>query len=61
LDFLPNNTYQNASRFNAYGQSKAGGFGYKTPPQFPFSPQPIDKMPARATIEPGVDSNNLTN
>jgi hypothetical protein len=36
IDFLPNHTYQNAPRFNAYGQSKADEFGYETPPQFPF-------------------------
>jgi hypothetical protein len=48
-------------RFNAYGQPEAGGFGYKIPPQFPFRPQPIDMTPARATVEPGADPNNLTN
>jgi hypothetical protein len=36
LDFLPNHAYQNTSCFNAYGQSKACGFGFETPPQFPF-------------------------
>jgi hypothetical protein len=49
LGFLPNHNYQNAPRFNAYGQPKANGFGYETPPQFPFRPQPIDMMPAQAT------------
>jgi hypothetical protein len=47
--------------FNAYGQPEADGFGYKTPPQFPFRPQPIDMTPAQATVEPGADPNNLTN
>jgi hypothetical protein len=42
LGFLPNHTYQNVSQFNAYGQSEASGFGYETPPQFLFRPQPID-------------------
>jgi hypothetical protein len=36
LGFLPNQAYQNASCFNAYSQTKADNFGYKTPPQFPF-------------------------
>jgi hypothetical protein len=54
LGFLLNHTYQNASRFNAYGQSEAGGFGYETPLQFPFRPQPIDMMPIQATAKPGV-------
>jgi hypothetical protein len=48
-------------RSNAYGHSEAGGFGYETPPQFLFRPQPIHMMPARATAEPGADPNNLTN
>jgi hypothetical protein len=48
-------------RFNAYGQPKADGFGYETPLYFPFRPQLIDMMPARATVEPGADPNNLTN
>jgi hypothetical protein len=61
LGFLPNHTYKNTPRFNTYGQLKVDSFGYKTLPQFPFRPQPIDKMPAWATAEPGADSNNLTN
>jgi hypothetical protein len=32
LVFLPNHNYQNASRFNAYGQPEADGFGYKIMP-----------------------------
>jgi hypothetical protein len=47
--------------FNTYGQPEAGGFGYETLLQFPFRPQPIDMMPARAMVELGVDPNNLTN
>jgi hypothetical protein len=42
LDFLPNQAYQNVPHFNAYGQPKAGGFGYETLPQFPFRTQPIE-------------------
>jgi hypothetical protein len=47
--------------FNNYDQPEADGFGYETPPQFPFRPHPIDMTPARAMVEPGVDPNNLTN
>jgi hypothetical protein len=47
--------------FNAYGQPEAGGFGYETPPQFPFGPQLVDMTPAQATAEPDADPNNLTN
>jgi hypothetical protein len=61
LDLLPNQAYQNAPRFNGYGQPKAGGFGYETSQQFPFRQQLIDMTPARATVELGVDPNNLTN
>jgi hypothetical protein len=61
LGFLPNRTYQIPPRFNAYSQPEVGGFGYETPPQFPFRPQLVDMMPARATAEPGADPNNLTN
>jgi hypothetical protein len=53
LGFLPNHAYQNMPHFNAYGHPEAGGFGYETPWQFPFRPQPIDMMPARATTERG--------
>jgi hypothetical protein len=49
------------SCFNAYGQLETGGFGYETPPQFPFGPQLVDMTPAQATAEPGADPNNLTN
>jgi hypothetical protein len=59
--FVPNYAYQNAPWFNAYRQPKTGSFGYETPPQFPFRTQPIDMMPHRATAEPGMDPNNLTN
>jgi hypothetical protein len=61
LGFLPNHTYQNMPRFNAYGQPKAGGFVYETPLQFPFKPQLIDMTSAQATTESGADLNNLTN
>jgi hypothetical protein len=59
--FLPNHTYHNAMRYNTYGQLENNDFGYRTPPQFPFRPQPIDMMPARATTEPCADPNNLIN
>jgi hypothetical protein len=61
LGFLPNHAYQTSPHFNAYGQPEADGFGYKTPPQFPFRLQSIDMMTTRATTEPGMDLNNLTN
>jgi hypothetical protein len=61
LGFLPNHAYQDVPHFNTYNQPKIGGFGYLTPPQFPFRPQLIDMMPARASAEPGADPNNLTN
>jgi hypothetical protein len=47
--------------FNNCDQPEADGFGYETPPQFPFRPHPIDMTPTRAMVEPGVDPNNLTN
>jgi hypothetical protein len=46
-------------RFNTYGQPEAHGFGFETPPQFPF--RSIDMTPPRATVELGADPNNLTN
>jgi hypothetical protein len=61
LGFLPKHTYQTLPWFNAYSQPEAGGFGNETPPQFPFRPQPVDMTPGRATAEPSVDPNNLTN
>jgi hypothetical protein len=61
LCFLPNHAYQNLLCFNVYGQPETDGFGYETLPQFPFSPQSIDVMLARSTVEPNMDPNNLTN
>jgi hypothetical protein len=61
LGFLLNHAYQNTPSFNTYGQPEVGGFGFETPPQFPFRPQPIDMTPPCATAEPRVDPNNLTN
>jgi hypothetical protein len=61
VGFLPNHAYHNMTWFNAYGQSKTGDFGYETPPQFPFRPQPVNMMSAWATVEPCVDTNNLIN
>jgi hypothetical protein len=59
--FLSSHAYHNATRYNTYVQLENNSFGYETPPQFSFRPQPIDMMPARATIELCVDPNNLTN
>jgi hypothetical protein len=61
LGFLPNHTNQTPSWFSAYDQPKAGGFGYETPPQFTFRPQPVDIMLGQATAKPGANPNNLTN
>jgi hypothetical protein len=61
LGFLPNHAYQTSPCFNAYDQPETGSHGYETPPQFPFRPQPVDMTPSRATAEPDVDPNNLTN
>jgi hypothetical protein len=61
LGFLPNHAYQNTPCFNTYGQSEVGDFSFETPSQLSFRPQPIDMTPPRATAEPGVDPNNLTN
>jgi hypothetical protein len=36
MGFLPNHTYHNATRLNAYNQPKANGFGNETQAQFPF-------------------------
>jgi hypothetical protein len=44
LGFLTNHAYQTPPLFNAYGQPEADGFGYETPPQSPFRPQPVDMM-----------------
>jgi hypothetical protein len=61
LGCLPNHAYQTPPRFNAYDQPKAGGFGFETPPQFTFRPQPVDITLGQATAEPGANPNNLTN
>jgi hypothetical protein len=61
LGFFPNHAYQNTPCFNTYGQPEVGGFGFETPPQFPFRTQPIDMTPPRAMAKPGMDPNNLTN
>jgi hypothetical protein len=59
--FLPSHAYHNATRYNTYGKLENGGFGYETPLQFPFRPQPINMTPAQPTTEPCADPNNLTN
>jgi hypothetical protein len=56
LNYANNNMIQ----YNTYGQSEHGGFGYETPPQFPFRPQQVEMMLARAITEPCADPNNLT-
>jgi hypothetical protein len=61
VGFLSTHTYHNVIRYNTYGQSEYDGFGYETPPQFPFRPQPIDMTPAQTTTESCADPNNLTN
>jgi hypothetical protein len=48
-------------RYNTYDQAENDGFGYETPPQFPFRQQPTDMMPTRATAEPCANPNNLYN
>jgi hypothetical protein len=58
---LPNHTYQHVPCFNTYDQPEVASFGYETPLQFHFRLQSIDMMLARATAEPGVDPNNLSN
>jgi hypothetical protein len=57
--FWPNFTNNNKMWYNTYDPLDHGSFGYETPPQFPFRPQPIEMMPAQATGEPCADSNNL--
>jgi hypothetical protein len=61
LGFLSNRAYQNVLWFNSYGQPEIGGISYETPSEFHFRLQPIDMMPAWATVEPSADPNNLTN
>jgi hypothetical protein len=58
--FLLNSAYHNAMWHNTLGQLEYGGFDYETLPQFLFRPQPIDMMPAQATIEPCANPNNPT-
>jgi hypothetical protein len=47
-------------RYNTYDLSEHDGFGFETPPQFPFRSQPVEMMPAQATTESCVDPNILT-
>jgi hypothetical protein len=58
---LSNHAYHNAMQYNAYGQPENDDFGYETPLQFPFRPQPIDMTLTQATVEPCADPNNITN
>jgi hypothetical protein len=48
-------------RYKTYGLPENDDFGYETPPQFPFRPQPIGMTLARATVESCADPNNFTN
>jgi hypothetical protein len=59
--FLPNHAYHNTMQYNTYRQLENDGFGYETPLLFPFRPQPIGMMLARATAKTCADPNNLTN
>jgi hypothetical protein len=52
LDFLPNHAYQTPPCFNAYDQSKVGGLGYETLPQFPFRPHLVDMTPVEPQLSP---------
>jgi hypothetical protein len=54
VGFLPNSAYHNVTWHNMLGQPEFDGFGYESPPQFPFRLQPIDMMPG------SMDPNNLT-
>jgi hypothetical protein len=58
---LNHHAFHNVMQYNTYDQPKNGSFGYETLPQFPFRPQRIDMTSARATTEPCVDPNNITN
>jgi hypothetical protein len=59
--FLSNQAYYNVTQYNAYVQSENDGFSYETLAKFPFRPTPIDMTPTRATVEPCVTPNSLTN
>jgi hypothetical protein len=48
LGFLPNHTYHNMMWFNIYGQPETDSFGYETPLQFSFRPQPVYMTPTQA-------------
>jgi hypothetical protein len=61
VGFLSNQAYYNVTQYNAYVQSKNDGFSYETLAKFPFRPTPIDMTPTRATVEPCVTPNSLTN
>jgi hypothetical protein len=50
----------NMTRYATYSPPDHGGYGYETPPQFPFRLQPIDMTPAWALAKPCADPNNLT-
>jgi hypothetical protein len=47
-------------RFPTYGPSDRDYYRYETPSQFLFRPWPFEITPARATVEPYADPNNLT-
>jgi hypothetical protein len=45
--------------YTTYDPPDHGGYGYETPSQFLFRPQPIEMTHARVTPEPYVDPKNL--
>jgi hypothetical protein len=57
--FWPNYTNNNTMSYNTYGSPGHDGFGYETLLQFPIRPQPVEMIPAQATIEPCADPKNL--
>jgi hypothetical protein len=58
--FLLNYAYNNVTQYNTHSPPEYNGFGYETPLQFSFRPQPVEMTPARGTVEPYADPNNLT-
>jgi hypothetical protein len=55
-----NDTNNNTMWYNTHGMSENRVYGYETLPQFSFRPQPDEMTPARVTIKPCADPNNLT-
>jgi hypothetical protein len=55
----PNYVNNNTMRYAIYDPLDHSGYGYETPPQFPFRPLSIGMTSARAIAEPCRDPNNL--